>query len=79
MGIYTGETQPSKGIRLHLSKNETSSHCTVNLIPSRIFIKPLGAGELGDINILELGNSPEAGRLKLSGSLSLYGDENVLF
>lgn len=61
--IYTDEMQYSKGIRLHLSKNEMSSHHIVNLIPTRIFIKPFGAGGHGDINILKLGYSPEASTL----------------
>ena len=71
MGIYTDEIQSSEGIRPGLSKNEMSSHHTVNLIPTRIFVKPLRAGERRDINILKLGHPPEAGRLKHSGSLSL--------
>lgn len=68
--IYIDEIQYSKGIRLHLSTNEMSSHCIVNLILTRISIKPLEAEVHRDINILKLGYSPEAGTLKFSGSPS---------
>ena len=44
-----------------------SSHRIINLILTRISVKPLGAEVHGDINILKLGYSPEAGTLKFSG------------
>lgn len=40
--IYVDETQYSKGIILYHGKNKMSSHHIVNLIPTKILIKPFG-------------------------------------
>ena len=53
-------------------KNEMSSHHIVNLIPTRIFIKPFGAGGHADINILKLGCSPEASTLPVAEKRMSY-------